>query len=358
MQQLSRFRIIFVVLVSALFGACTQQPQPAEPKFAGRLLLLSGAGANGADLTELTAAGTTYNLSVLTKGIFEAVPSPDQTQLLYATKDEVLVRDLRSGAVKSLVKGTSFCLSWAPDGKHFSYKQTTNGTQTRLFAADLDGKAKLIWEDSFSAGERSAGAFGCAYWIAPDHLVFDRLLGAAPNQKKGGEAPKPNTTTLAVLGSSVKLSDTERKWSIETVCQAGSGALLRPHDQGQPFLAAKSLADLKTLDPKPISCSDCRFMGFAAKSCVPFFLEQNESTSTDVFSLNPVNWQRQRGGHINQIFSPNARGVVKSSARLMVVGDAPDKLYLIDTESGAIVAFFPHPPPELKSPVPIMWIEN
>lgn len=346
-----------------MIAACSPKTEPVEPKFSGRLLLLSGEPTNGANLVELSGTSPSYNLSTLISGVFEAVPSPDQTRLLYTTKDEIALRDLGTGAVKPLIKGENFCLSWAPDGNHFSYKQTA-GTQTKLFASDMEGKAKLIWEDSFDSGERSAISFGCAHWIAPDRLIFDRLLGAIATAKKGGEAPKPNTTTLAIVGSSVKLIDTEKKWSIEAVCQAGSGALLRPHDQGQPYLAAKSLDDLKTLDPKPISCSDCRLVGYAAKSCVPFFMEQNESTSTDLFSLNPVNWQRQRGGHVNQVFSPNAKGLIKSSARLMIVGDPPDKLFLIDTESGAIVAFFPKPPAaasgqsQLQSPAPLVWIEN
>lgn len=351
-----------IIIAGALAAACSSPPTSVDPKFSGRLLLLTGEPANGANLVELTGTGP-YNLSTIMSGVFEAVPSPDQTRLLYTTKDELLVRDLQNGNVKSLIKGANFCLSWAPDGNHFSYKQTA-GNQTRLFASDMEGRAKLIWEDSFGSGERSAGAFGCALWAAADRLVFDRLLGAIAGQKKGGEAPKPNTTTLAIIGSSLKLIDTERKWSIEAVCQLGSGALLRPHDQGQPYLAAKNLDDPRTLDPKPISCSDCRFVDYAAKSCVPFFMEQNESTSTDLFSLNPINWQRQRGGHVNQVFSPNAKGLVKSSARLMIVGDTPDKLYLIDTESGAIVSFFPKPagaasgPGQLVSPAPVVWIEN
>lgn len=352
-----------IVIAGALISACSSPPTTTDPKFSGRLLVLTGEPANGANLVELTGAGPGYNLLTIVSGVFEAVPSPDQTRLLYATKDEIALRDLRNGNVKSLIKGDNFCLSWAPDGNHFSYKQSA-GSQTKLYASDLDGMSRLIWEDSFASGARSEGAFGCAHWIAPDRLIFDRLLGALANPKKGGEAPKPNTTTLAIVGSSVKLIDTERKWSIEAVCQAGSGALLRPHDQGEPYLGAKSLDDLKTLDPKPISCSDCRFVGYAARSCVPFFMEQNESTSTDLFSLNPVNWQRQRGGHINQVFSPSAKGLIKSSARLMVVGDSPDKLFLIDTESGAIVSFFPKPPGsasspnQLQSPAPIVWIEN
>src|SRR6185503_3991884 len=145
------------------------------------------------------------------------------------------------------------------------------GARTRLYASDLDGKAKLIWEDLVAtygtvtpAGqsvvlERAAASSGCAQWIAPDRFIFDRLLGAFPKQKKGGEVLKPNTTTLAILSDPVKLSDTERKWSIESICQAGTVAFLRPHDQAQPILIARSLEPLKTLDPSPAPCSACRF---------------------------------------------------------------------------------------------------
>src|SRR5207249_3582162 len=191
-----------------------------------------------------------------------------------------------------------------------------------------NGNASL--SDQSPVLERTAGSFGCAHWIAPDRLIFDRFLGAVPKQNKGGEALKPNTTTLAILSDSVKLIDTQRKWSIESICQAGTIAFLRPHDQAQPLLIARSLDNLKTLDPSPAPCSGCRFVGFAAQSCVPFFIEDATSTSTDLFSLNPTNWQRQRGTRISQAFSLNAKMLIKSSARLMIVGDTPASLLLVD----------------------------
>jgi hypothetical protein len=43
--------------------------------------------------------------------VTEAVATVDETRLLYATKDEISSRDLKSGAVKSLVKGESVCLA-------------------------------------------------------------------------------------------------------------------------------------------------------------------------------------------------------------------------------------------------------
>ena len=245
--------------------------------------------------------------------MFEAAASPDRTQLLYTTKDGILLRDLRTGAVKPLVQGENYCLAWSPDGRRFSYKQKSPakekapvseaGAPTKLYVSDLDGKAKLIWEDLFanygaasppdqsSVPERAAGTSGCAQWIAPDRLIFDRFLGAFPKQKKSDEVLKPNTTTLAILSDPVKLSDTERKWSIESVCQIGSAALLRPHDQNQPILIAQSLDHLETLNPSPAPCSGCRFVGFAAQSCVPFFIEDATSTSSELFYLNPTNWQ-------------------------------------------------------------------
>ena len=301
---------------------------------------------------------------------------------MYTTKDGILLRDLRTGTVKPLVKGENYCLAWSPDGNRFSYKQKSPaqekapvseaGARTKLYVSDLNGKAKLIWEDPFadygtvslpgqsSVLERAAGSSGCAHWIAPDRFIFDRFLGASPNQKKGGEVLKPNTTTLAILSDPVKLSDTDRKWSIESICQVGSGALLRPHDQAQPILIARSLDHLETLDPSPAPCSDCRFVGFAAQSCVPFFIEETTGTGSELFSLNPTGWQRQRGTRLSQKFSENAKMLIKSSAKLMIVGDVPATLLLIDTESGETVPFFPKSasPAGLLFPRPVVWIEN
>ncbi len=376
--------IISCAVLCVLFTACTRQPLSVGPRFSGRLLLLAGENPNGANLLEVNAAGSTYNYSIVTSGVFEAAASPDRTQLLYTTKDGILLRDLRTGAVKPLVKGENYCLAWSPDGNRFSYKQQSPANEkapvsegvapTKLYVSDLDGKAKLIWEDLFadhgtvsspgqsSLIERAANSSDCAHWIAPDRLVFDRFLGALPKQKKGAELPKPNTTTLAILSDPVKLSDTDRKWSIESICQVGTAALLRPHDQAQPILLARNLEPLKTLNPSPAPCSGCRFVGFAAQSCVPFFIE-DATSSSELFYLNPTNWQRQRGTRIDKTFSGTAKMLIKSSARLMIVGDIPATLLLVDTESGESVPFFPKSSastatPELLSPRPVVWIEN
>lgn len=377
-----------VIIFCALISACSRQTESVGPRFSGRLLLLAGDNTNGADLLELSAAptGSTYNYSVVTRGVFEAAASPDQTRLLYTTKDGIQLRDLRTGAVKELAKGETYCLAWSPDGTLFSYKQKSPASEraavsaarasTKLYVSDLDGKARLIFEDLFAdysnvsmegqasaVEERPADSSGCPQWIASDRLIFDRFLGALPKQRKMGEVLKPNTTTLAILSDPVKLSNTNRKWSLEGVCQVGSAAILRPHDQAQPILLARSLDHLETLDPAPASCSGCRFVGFAARSCVPFFIEAG-STSSELFYLNPTNWQRQRGAHIDRTFSVEAKMLVKSSARLMIVGDVPASLLLIDTESGETVPFFPKPGQPavsdgvLVSPRPIAWIEN
>ncbi|HMG73025.1 MAG TPA: hypothetical protein VK582_05945 [Pyrinomonadaceae bacterium] len=385
MHKLGRYTIGIIIISCALITACSRQSEPVGPKFSGRLLLLAGENPSGANLLEVNAAGSTYNYSIVTSGVFEAAASPDRTRLLYTTKDGILLRDLRSGAVKTLVKGENYCLAWSPDGNRFSYKQqppanekapgSEGGGPAKLYFSDLDGKTKLIWEDLFadpgtvnspgqpSLLERAANSSGCAQWIAPDRLVFDRFLGTLPKQRKSGEVLKPNTTTLAILSDSVKLSDTDRKWSIESICQVGSAAVLRPHDQAQPILMAKNLEPLKTLDPSPASCSGCRFVGFAAQSCVPFFIEDATSTRSELFYLNPTNWQRQRGTRIEHTFSGTAKVLIKSSARLMIVGDVPATLLLVDTESGEFVPFFPKSSgstanPELLSPRPVVWIEN
>jgi hypothetical protein len=375
MNTVGRTWLVVVIISCALFTACSRPTVSVAPKFSGRLLLLAGENSNGADLVELTTAPEgTYNVATLTSGVFEAAASPDGTQLLYTTKDEILLRDLRSGAVKPLVKGENFCLDWAPDGKHFSFKQNSANSQTKLFVSDLDGKTKLIWDDPHalfgtstaeqsSGTTRAAGTFGCAHWIAPDRLVFDRFIGSVAKPKPGSEVLKPNTTTMATFNGAVKLSDSDKKWNIEGVCQAGSAVFLRAQDQSR-ILIAKNLDNLKTLNPTPGPCSSCRFAGFAAKSCVPFFIEDSSSTSSELFYLNPTNWERQRATRIEQTFSVSARMLINSAARLMVVGDVPASLLLIDAETGEITPFFPKAGApggsdgRFTSPVPVVWIEK
>ncbi|MFN2577615.1 MAG: hypothetical protein ABR607_07995 [Pyrinomonadaceae bacterium] len=353
MNQAALWRIATFVIFTALISACAQETKTPAAKFTGRVLLLMGEAANGANLTELTPTDSGPNLSTITGGVLEAVPSPDQTRLLYATKDEVMLRDLHSGVVKSLIKGENFCLAWSTDGNHFSYKQRSAAGATKLYEADLNGQSKLVLEDP-------NGSTDCARWIASDRLVFDRFVGTQQKTKPG--ELKPNTTTIATVGDAVKLHDTQRKWSIESVCPKDNNAFLRAADQGT-LLIAKNIDHFETLDPSPAPCSECRFVGYAAQSCVPFFIEQPTSTTTELFYLNPTNWQKQRPGSINRTFSLNARMLVKSSARLMIVGDA-GSLFLIDTESGEITSLLaassssPDNGRAGNGPVPIVWIEK
>ena len=346
--------VIAITVSFAFLSACNETtPRPAQ-KFSGRLLLLSGSGANGANLIELTpsADGKSYNLSPITNGVIEATASADQTELLYTTKSEIGVRDLRSGTTKSIIKGEGYCLTWSPDAKKFSYKEK-QGPSTKLYVSDLEGKTKLIWEDT-SGVEHDAVRY-CAQWVAPDRIVFDRFVGMIPKQANS-EGLKPNTTTVATVGDSVKFVDGERKWSSQGVCPSGN-VLVSPADQAQPTLVAKTTDNFAKLNPTPAS-SEGRFIGFAAKSCVPFFISQSLSTTTDLFSLNPTNWQRLRTTPITYTFSLNAKFLIKSSAKLMVAGDAPDKLLLIDTESGDVTPLFEHGKGDVSSPVPVVWIEN
>ena len=320
-------------------------------------MLLSGDAATGKNLLEMTAGpDDAFNYTTLASGVFEAAASPDQTQLLFATKDEIQLRDLAAGGIKSLIKGPGYCLAWSPDGKRFSYKQRSESS-IKLFAFDLESGAKLIWEerlpDKQPVTQSAAGdVSGCAHWVASDKLIFTRY---GPSQKKGGDI-KPNTTTLATLGDSVKLLDAERKWSVEGICKTGSAILRSPDGQ---ILIGKNLESLKTVNPSSGPCSGCRFVGFAAQSCVPFFIEENTRDSSDLFSLNPTSWQRQRAGHIGQPFSLAARMLVNSSTRLMVAGDTPSSLVLVNTESGDFISLASKSgAPQLLNPVPVVWIEK
>ena len=85
MHKFGQGCIAIAIVGYALTIACTQQTKSIGPKFSGRLLFLAGANTNGADLFELSATsnGSGFNHSLVTTGVFEAAPNPDQTQLLY-----------------------------------------------------------------------------------------------------------------------------------------------------------------------------------------------------------------------------------------------------------------------------------
>ena len=358
-----RFHIISAIILCLMIAACTHKKEWAGPKFTGRLLVNAREFEyNQQDLIEITPGpNSTYNQTVITGGVWEAVASPDQTRLLYSTKDGIFLRDLGSGAVKQLWAGIdgATCLAWSPDSNRFSFRSSESqkrSARASLYVSDLDGKTKLIWE-SWVGGVPS----DCeVHWIAPDRLIFDRVVGADPQKEKAGEVLLANTTTVAILGDPVRFVDTEKTWSIDGVCQYGNTAVVRPQHKDDPVSIAKNLDDLKTLNPSKV-CSHCRFVGFAAKSCVPFFLEANDKAS-DLFSLNTINWQRQRAAHITGTLSGTAHMMISSSARLMVMGSF-DSLFLVDTESGDVEPFFPRPFSEILnkkiiSIEPIVWLEK
>ena len=360
-----RFHIISAIILCSMIAACTPKSEWRGPKFSGRLLVLARDGDLNSDLIEITpGANSTYDHTVITSGVFYAAASPDQTRLVYSTRDGVFLRDLRSGVVKQLAPpagGGNRCLAWSPDSNRFSFRSSEShqrSARANLYVSDLDGKTKLIWE-SWVGGVPS----DCdVHWIAPDRLMFDRVVGAAPQKEKAGEVMPANTTTVAILGDPVKFVDTDKAWSIDGVCQFGNAAVVRPQHKDYPLSIAKNLDNLKTLNPSPVSCSGCRFVGFAAKSCVPFFLETDNKT-TDIFSLNTMNGQRQRGAHINRVFSGGADNMmISSSARLMVVG-SDDSLFLVDTESGDVEPFFPKSFDSILNKKiigiePIVWLEK
>lgn len=352
-RQITFLILLSIALGAIMLAACSSPPQRTPPKFTGRVLLLNGDGAQGQDLVELTSApdGSAQNLNPITSGVFEAAASADQTQLLFATKDELMLRDLGSGAAKSVGKGQSYCLTWAPDGKRFSYKQkSADGKSTRLFVSDLAGQSKMIWEDTsgLEVAQKS-----CAQWIAADRIVFDRFVGMILKNAVG-QTLKPNTTSITTVDA-VRFTDSPRKLSVRAVCPSGA-VFLTPADEPNPMQIATRVDRLDKLSTVP-GPSEGRFIGFAAKSCVPFFVSQSLSTTTELFSLSPPNWQRSRAASIEQTFSPNARFVIKSSARLMIAGDAPNKLFLVDTESGDFIKLAPANG-TIQNPVPIVWIEN
>ena len=346
-----------------MIAACTRKRAWTGPKFSGRLLVLAQDWDLHSDLIEITPAPDSYNYKVIISDVFAATVSPDQTRLLYSNRDGLFLRELRTGDVEQVVPsagGTQRCLAWSPDSKRFSFRSSESHQRTArasLFVSDLDDNTQLIWE-SWVGGVSS----DCdVHWIAPDRLIFDRVLRATPQQEKAGEVLLANTTTIAIVADPVKFVDTDKAWSIEEVCQSGNTAVVRPQHKGYPVFVAKDLNDLKTLNPSQ-ACAYCRFAGFAAKSCVPFFMSSDLKTSTDLFSINPGDGKPQKPTHINQVFEVTAKMMINSSAGLMVAGSG-DSLFLVDTTSGNVEPFFPKSfssilNKKIISIQPIGWFEN
>jgi len=346
-----------------MIGACTKRTSHGQ-KFSGRLLVMAQDGDLHSDLIEITPGpDSTYNQSTIIRDVFYATASPDQARLLYSTRDGLFVRELRSGDVEQIAPaagGTNRCLAWSPDSKRFSFRSSESHQPTAkatLYVADLDDNIRVIWE-SWVGGVHS----DCdVFWIGPDRLIFDRVRGHSPQQEKAGEVLLASTTTIATLSEPVKLADTKKTWSIDGVCQFGNAAVIRPQYKDNPVSIVKDLSDLQNLTPTQV-CPDCKFAGFATKSCVPFFMRLNFQNGSDVFSLNSANWQQQKAVHLNQAFSVTARTIINSSARLLVVGSG-DRLFLVDAESGDVAPFFPQSfssilNKRIISVEPINWVEN
>lgn len=345
-------------------GACTRKRTWTGPGFNGRLLVLARDWDLHADLIEITPGpDSTYKRTVILSDVFSATASPDQTRLLYSNRDGVFVRDLRSGDVEQMAPasgGTNRCLAWSQDSKRFSFRSSESHQRTaksNLYVSDLEDNSKVIWEAWVGGVHSDCDVF----WIAPDRLVFDRVLGHRPEQEKAGEVLLANTTTIAILGDPVKFVDTKKTWSIDAVCQFGNAAVVRPPYKDNPVFMTKTLNDLATLEPSQ-ACPHCKFAGFAAKSCVPFFMGLDFEKGSDIFALNPTDWKPQKSVHINQSFSVSAKTIINSSANLMVVGDG-DRLFLVDTNSGNIEPFFPKSfgailNKRIISVEPVTWIEN
>jgi hypothetical protein len=344
--------------------ACIHKQTSNGPKFSGRLLVMAQDGDLHSDLIEITPGpDSTYNQSTIIRDAFYATASPDQTRLLYSTRDGLFVRELRSGDVEQIVPaagGTNRCLAWSPDSKRFSFRSSESDQPTAkatLYVADLDDNIRVIWESRVGAVHSDCEVF----WIAPDRLIFDRVRGHSPQQEKAGEVLLANTATVATLSDPVKFLDAKKTWSIDGVCQSGNAAVIRPQYKDNPVSMAKDLSDLQHLNPTQV-CPDCKFAGFAARSCVPFFMRLNFENGSDVFWLNPTSWQQQKAVHISQGFSVTAKTIINSSARLLIVGSG-DRLFLVDAESGDVAPFFPKSfssilNKRIISVEPINWIDN
>ena len=292
--------LLRVGLLSVIAGLLLSCGMSHSPQFRGSLLFLAGTMSTdqGLKLVELNAIPdrATYSSSIIASNVSEAVLAPDGIHLLYTARDGVFIRDLQTGSTTK-VGANGDCPEWAPDSKHFSLREYLPrsdkqvGSRGRLQVFDLNGTAKSIWEDSaepygFASqhSETAVGMSGCAKWIAPDRLVFERFTGPFPAQKMAGEYIKPNTTSIAILGEPLRFIDARKEYLVAGVCPFGSTSVLQKADDSSLFVSP-GFNDFPVLGPLRVSCTQCSFVGFD-RSCSPYFFERVSDSKEHIFRVD------------------------------------------------------------------------
>jgi hypothetical protein len=121
----------------------TRPPGPAGPPLSGRLLVQT----KDDNVWALHASGGAITATLTATATGAAALSPDGKTLAYVASTGLVLKDLATGAVRSLRSGTSDtvttgfgdCLAWSPDGRRLLFLAAGG-----LYATTLDGVLTVI----------------------------------------------------------------------------------------------------------------------------------------------------------------------------------------------------------------------
>ncbi len=254
-------------------------PQRPSPPFSGRLVVRLGneihelaATPNGNAEVRLLA-----RLCEGCGGEQEAAVSPNGRFLAYSVEEWIegfpeqrtMLLDLRSGEEEPVLLDERYrakCLAWSPDGSRLSY------TEGHLFVASLRAgryRSRRVYETPsavYTGATRIFADVGCAVWLGPERLVFQRFEGEMPQSIVPGRGPEPNGTSLATLGPSLELASTSRLLEVSSVCATGEYVLFE-----DDALLAPGLRGLSAMRPRRVyGGEEVLASGFLPGTCTPY----------------------------------------------------------------------------------------
>lgn len=266
------------------FEPPSEAPPATSPPFSGRLIVRLGdevhelaAGPNGAVGARLLAT-----LCERCGGEQEAAVSPNGRFLAYSVEEYIegfpehrtMLLDLRSGEENPFLLQQRYpakCLAWSPDGSRLSW------TEGHLFVGGLSVgqvRSRLVYETPnalYTGNVRIFAGVGCAVWLGPERLLFQRFEGEMPQSIVPGRGPEPNGTSLATLRPRLELASTSRLLEVSSACATGQYVLFE-----DDALLAPGLRGLSAMRPRRVyGGEEVLASGFLPGTCTPYAVTAN-----------------------------------------------------------------------------------
>ena len=181
---------------------------------------------------------TQSSIQTLVTDVAAAALSPDGNYLLYALKDQTLLRDLSTGLDRAVLNESARTMGWNADGSRFFI--VTGCETNRLFAGRIQGNVMKIFQggkalygsedDSSTAEEMRCGELGSCLFLAKNTLVFSAFDGPMPRRTDEAEifANKAFLIQLDATPPLVKTTDfpNQERWKFVDVSKENDSVLL------------------------------------------------------------------------------------------------------------------------------------